>query len=861
MATEVLSSTSIHGDNDNYTGENIKVLEGLEAVRLRPAMYIGSTGEMGLHHLVYEVVDNSVDEALAGYAKKIDVVIHVDNSITVVDDGRGIPVDMMDLPGGQRMPAVQVVLTKLHAGGKFDASTYKVSGGLHGVGVSCVNALSQEFNVEIWRDGHTWEMDFSCGIPTSELRQAGTSKRRGTKVHFLPDKSIFTTTEFNYDTLAQRLREMAFLNKGLEITLTDERTADPKTGEARRAEFRYAGGIAEFVKHLNRGKSVLHDKPIVMEALRDGVEIDIALQYNDAYSETVFSFANNINTVDGGSHLSGFRAALTRTINFIGQQMGLFKDMKESLSGDDVREGLVAVVSVKLSQPQFEGQTKGKLNSDIAGTVQAFVNERLGMYLEQNPPVARKIINKAIEAARAREAARKARDLTRRKGALDGGGLPGKLADCSERNPERCELYLVEGESAGGTAKQGRDRKFQAILPLKGKILNVEKARYDKMLGHEEIRAMITALGCGIGKDDFDAAKVRYGKIILMTDADVDGSHIRTLLLTFFFRHMTELIKRDHVYIAQPPLYKIKKGRFEQYIKDDREFVKVMVNRAAEGMIVRHGETAGRIEGADLTRFMATLNEYLGFVEKVDKRIRNEKLTEMLARAELTHRADFASKDGKEVPEKIAALHGQLIELADEFQFKVSKPVEDEEHHTWSVCFTDAQGATRSIDWTLASSPEFRQMMSKYSLIKEFLEPPFLVEYAPKAAKAAAEEEEEAEAAEAKADTKGDTKAAARNPRALREPVEKQTARDLFAYIVEQGKKDYQVQRYKGLGEMTATQLWETTMDPERRTLLVVKLEDIAETEAIFTTLMGEDVEARRKFIEDNALDVKNLDI
>jgi DNA gyrase subunit B len=860
----------MHGDNDNYTGENIKVLEGLEAVRLRPAMYIGSTGEIGLHHLVYEVVDNSVDEALAGYAKKIDVVIHVDNSITVVDDGRGIPVDMMDLPGGQRMPAVQVVLTKLHAGGKFDASTYKVSGGLHGVGVSCVNALSQEFNVEIWRDGHTWEMDFSCGIPTSELRQAGTSKRRGTRVHFLADKSIFTTTEFNYDTLAQRLREMAFLNKGLEITLTDERTADPKTGEARRTEFRYAGGIAEFVKHLNRGKSVLHDKPIVMEALRDAVEIDIALQYNDAYSETVFSFANNINTVDGGSHLSGFRAALTRTINFIGQQMGLFKDMKESLSGDDVREGLVAVVSVKLSQPQFEGQTKGKLNSDIAGTVQAFVNERLGMFLEQNPPVARKIINKAIEAARAREAARKARDLTRRKGALDGGGLPGKLADCSERNPERCELYLVEGESAGGTAKQGRDRKFQAILPLKGKILNVEKARYDKMLGHEEIRAMITALGCGIGKDDFDAAKVRYGKIILMTDADVDGSHIRTLLLTFFFRHMTELIKRDHVYIAQPPLYKIKKGRFEQYIKDDREFVKVMVNRAAEGMIVRHGETAGRIEGADLTRFMATLNEYLGFVEKVDKRIRNEKLTEMLARAELTHRADFASKDGKEVPEKIAALHGRLIELADEFQFKVAKPVEDEEHHTWSVCFTDAQGATRSIDWTLASSPEFRQMMSKYSLIKEFLEPPFLVEYAPKAAKAPgsggaasgdpdSSDDDEPDAAGAPSPGSVDTKT--RNPRALREPVEKQTARDLFAYIVEQGKKDYQVQRYKGLGEMTATQLWETTMDPARRTLLVVKLEDYAESEAIFTTLMGEDVEARRKFIEDNALDVKNLDI
>ena len=847
----------MHGDNDNYTGANIKILEGLEAVRLRPAMYIGSTGEIGLHHLVYEIVDNSVDEALAGYAKKIDVVIHVDNSITVVDDGRGMPVDIMDTPNGPRMPAVQVILTKLHAGGKFDSSTYKVSGGLHGVGASCVNALSQEFNVEIWRDGFTWEMDFSCGIPTSELRKAGTSKRRGTKVHFLPDKTIFTTTEFNYDTLAQRLREMAFLNKGLEITLTDERTADAKTGEARRAEFRYAGGIAEFVKHLNRGKTALHDKPIVMEALRDGVEIDIALQYNDSYSETVFSFANNINTVDGGTHLSGFRTSLTRTINFIGQQMGLFKDVKENLSGDDVREGLVAVVSVKLSQPQFEGQTKGKLNSDIAGIVQAFVNERLGMFLEQNPPVARRIINKAIEAARAREAARKARDLTRRKGALDGGGLPGKLADCSERNPERCELYLVEGESAGGTAKQGRDRKFQAILPLKGKILNVEKARYDKMLGHEEIRAMITALGCGIGKDDFDASKIRYGKIILMTDADVDGSHIRTLLLTFFFRHMTELIKRDNVYIAQPPLYKIKKGRFEQYIKDDREFVKVMVNRAAEGMIVRHGELASRIEGADLTRFMSTLNEYLGFVEKVDKRVRNEKLTEMLARAELTHRADFASKNGKEVPEKLAALHKQLIELADDFQIKVSKPVEDEEHHTWSVCFTDAQGAMRSIDWTLASSPEFRQMMSKYSLIKEYLEPPFLVEYAAKSAGAAAEEEEETEGAEAKPEAK----AAGRASRIPREPVEKQTARELFAYIVEQGKKDYQVQRYKGLGEMTATQLWETTMDPERRTLLSVKLEDIAETEAIFTTLMGEDVEARRKFIEDNALDVKNLDI
>src|ERR1022692_742697 len=570
-----------------YTGENITVLEGLAAVRLRPAMYIGSTGEMGLHHLVYEVVGNSVDEALGGHATRIDVAIHVDNSITVVDDGRGIPVDDM-VTNGEKMPAVQVVLTKLHAGGKFDASNYKVSGGLHGVGVSCVNALSQELDVEIWRDGFAWEQDYAKGKPTSKLRKMGPSKRRGTKVHFLPDKSIFAVTEFNYDTLAQRLRELAFLNKGLVITLTDERTTDPKTGESKVQTFKYAGGISEFIKHLNRGKQVLHEKPIMMEAMRDNVEIEIALQYNDSYSETVFSFANNINTVDGGSHLSGFRTSLTRTINAVGQSIGLFKDVKENLSGDDVREGLVAVISVKLSQPQFEGQTKGKLNSDIAGTVQAFVNERLGAYLEQNPTVGRKIINKAIDASRAREAARKARDLTRRKGALDGGGLPGKLADCSEKQPERCELFLVEGESAGGTAKQGRDRRFQAILPLQGQIRNVEKARYDKMLGHEEIRAMITALGTGIGKEDFDVSKLRYSKIIIMTDADVDGSHIRTLLLTFFFRHMNELILRGNIYIAQPPLYRIKKGKFEQYIKDDRDFVRVMVKRAADGIVVRY---------------------------------------------------------------------------------------------------------------------------------------------------------------------------------------------------------------------------------------------------------------------------------
>ena len=839
----------------SYTGENIKILEGLEAVRLRPAMYIGSTGDQGLHHLVYEVVDNSVDEALAGYATHVDVVIHVDNSITVVDDGRGIPVDDMDVQG-EKLPAVQVVLTKLHAGGKFDSSSYKVSGGLHGVGVSCVNALSEEFSVEIWKDQHTYEQDYAKGAPVSKLRPCGTTKKRGTKIHFLPDRSIFTVTEYNYDTLAQRLRELAFLNKGLEITLVDERTTDPKTGEAKRSDFKYAGGIAEFIKHLNRGKQVLHEKPIHMEAARDGVELDIALQYNDSYSETVFSFANNINTVDGGTHLSGFRTSLTRTINTAGQQMGLFKDVKENLSGDDVREGLVAVVSVKLSQPQFEGQTKGKLNSDIAGTVQAFVNERLGMFLEQNPPIAKRIINKAIEAARAREAARKARDLTRRKGALDGGGLPGKLADCSERQPDRCELYLVEGESAGGTAKQGRDRKFQAVLPLKGKILNVEKARYDKMLGHEEIRAMITALGCGIGKDDFDASKLRYGKLILMTDADVDGSHIRTLLLTFFFRHMQELILRGHVYIAQPPLYRIKKGKFEQYIKDDREFVRVMVKRASEGMGLRHGPNGKKLEGAALTKFMGQLNDYLSFLEKANKHFRNEAITELLPRLELMRRTDFEN-DGAP-PAKLKKLHAELEQMAKIYQFKkVEQPSYDEEHQTWSVIFLDAQGAERRIDWALASSPEYRQMMSKYAQIREEIEPPFIIDYSGKAAAAADEGDGEAEGEAIPLEGAPKQK----KGRAAQDPVTKQTARELFEYVIEQGRRDYQVQRYKGLGEMTAPQLWETTMDPDRRTLLQVKLEDMLTTEAIFTTLMGENVEARRKFIEENALDVKNLDI
>jgi DNA gyrase subunit B len=864
--------------NGDYTADSIKVLGGMEAVRKRPAMYIGSTGELGLHHLVYEVVDNSVDEALAGHADKIEVTIHLDNSITVVDNGRGIPVDNMTLENGETLPAAQVVMTTLHAGGKFDSNSYKVSGGLHGVGVSCVNALSEELDLEIWRDGFTWEQTYSKGEPTSKLRKTGAAKvKTGTKVHFVPDKTIFTTTvEYNFDTLSQRLRELAFLNKGLVITLTDERQTDSKTGEAKRAEFKYNGGIAEFIKHLNRGKTTLHDKPIYMEADKDDVHIEIGLQYNDAYSESVFSFANNINTVDGGTHLSGFRTSLTRTINYAGQQMGLFKDVKENLTGDDVREGLVAVISVKLPQPQFEGQTKGKLNSDIAGIVQAVVNERLGAFFEQNTAIAKKIINKAIDAARAREAARKARDLTRRKGALDGGGLPGKLADCSERDPNRCELFLVEGESAGGTAKQGRDRRFQAILPLKGKILNVEKARYDKMLAHEEIRAMITALGTGISKEDFDPTKVRYGKIILMTDADVDGSHIRTLLLTFFFRHMQELIKRSNVYIAQPPLFGIKKGKTHQYIKNEHEFVKVMVKRASEGLIVRYGDGAAKLEGAALTKFITVLNEYLGFLDKLNKRIRAEEITSLLPKLDLAKRSDFEG-DKNTPPKKIEKLEKELKRLQKDLKLKSVETRFDEEHNLWAVVFMNAQGAEHVINWELASTPECRQLITKFKQIEQYLEPPFVIESVARPAKTAkaedkseeesseeaeegslsAAENDDAEKAEKKSGKAPGLRGRAKEP----EIVEKKSARELFDYVLNEGRKEYIVQRYKGLGEMTAEQLWETTMDPERRTLLQVRLEDIAECETIFTTLMGEDVEARRKFIEDNALDVKNLDI
>src|SRR5881396_1567671 len=779
---------AVNGGNGDYTAESIKVLGGMEAVRKRPAMYIGSTGELGLHHLVYEVVDNSVDEALAGYADKIDVTIHIDNSITVVDNGRGIPVEPMEVDG-EKIPAAQVVMTKLHAGGKFDSSTYKVSGGLHGVGVSCVNALSEELELEIWRDGFTWEQTYSKGEPTSKLKKTGAVKAKtGTKVRFLPDKSIFTVTEYNFDTLAQRLRELAFLNKGLLITLTDERTTDPKTGEAKAVEFKYNGGIVEFIKHLNRGKQVLHDKPIYMEAERGGVAMEIGLQYNDGYSESVFSFANNINTVDGGSHLSGFRMALTRTINYAGQQMGLFKDVKENLTGDDVREGLVAVISVKLPQPQFEGQTKGKLNSDIAGIVQAFVNERLGAYLEQNPTAGRKIINKAIEAARAREAARKARDLTRRKGALDGGGLPGKLADCSEKQPDRCELFLVEGESAGGSAKQGRDRRYQAILPLRGKILNVEKARFDKMLGHEEIRALITALGTGIGKDDFDATKLRYGKIIIMTDADVDGSHIRTLLLTFFYRQMYELVERGHVYIAQPPLYLIKKGKSLRYIRDEKEFRRELMRRATEDHAVEIGNGAKKVklEGGELTNFLMALAEYIDLFEKLEKRMGDARPVNAMLKAELGKRAELEDKAKLEAVSKELKAEG----------FKTSLRL-DEEHNLNTLAFSSETLAERTIDWDLVSSADYRRLLELHRRVRNHDQPPFVI-----------------------------------SSNGSRLTI--QDRKELLEHVMTIGKKAFTVQRFKGLGEMNPNQLWETTMDAEKRTLKQVQAPDIAAADDIF---------------------------
>ncbi len=799
---------------EQYTADSIKVLKGLEAVRKRPAMYIGSIGTEGLHHLVYEVVDNSVDEALAGYCTEVDVQIHVDNSVTVIDNGRGIPVGWHKK---ENRPAAEVVLTILHAGGKFDEKSYKVSGGLHGVGVSVVNALSKRLDLEVKRDDGIWAQTYERGNPVTKLEKIGSTKKTGTKITFWPDDEIFEFTEYNFDILSQRLRELAFLNKGLKITLSDERV-EP----VRSHEFLFSGGISEFIRHLNRGKNVLHEKPIAIEGERElpnggMLTMEIAMQWNDSYAEQIFSFANNINTKDGGTHLTGFRTALTRTLNSSARSGGLVKDVKDAnLTGDDATEGLTAVVSVKLPQPQFEGQTKGKLNSDVAGYVTQIVNEKLTEFFDKNPGVMKKIIGKAVDAARAREAARKARELTRRKGALDSGGLPGKLADCQEKDPARCELFLVEGESAGGTAKTGRDRKYQAILPLKGKILNVEKARYDRMLGHDEIRALITALGTGIGKDDFDISKLRYHKVILMTDADVDGSHIRTLLLTFFFRHMPELILRGHILIAQPPLYRIKKGKSEKYIKDDKEFLREILRRATDNVHVMVGNgDAVRLEGGELRQFLISLDEFQGLFTRIERRMTNARVAEILADPELRidAKAEFADQNNlEELKSRLEAL-GLKVRIAVE-----------EEHSGFQVAFHAEGQGDRLIGVELASSPEFRRLRLLARQVQKFNKPPFLV-------------------------VKDSRK------------EEISDWRGLIGHLKAEGMRDVNIQRYKGLGEMNPNQLWDTTMNAEGRSLLEVRLEDAVECDEIFTTLMGENVEARRKFIEDNALDVRNLDV
>jgi DNA gyrase subunit B len=798
-----------------YDSSSITVLEGRDAVRKRPAMYIGSTGDIGLHHLVYEVVDNSIDEALAGYCDTVEVAIHLDNSITVIDNGRGIPVDYHKQ---EKRSAAEVVMTKLHAGGKFDSNAYKVSGGLHGVGVSCVNFLSEVLRLEIWRDGKTYEQEYERGIPVTKLEQTGKTRKRGTKITFKPDAEIFDTTEFSFDKLSERLREKAFLNKGIRITIRDEREETERSHE-----FYYKGGIAEFVRHLNKNKNKLHDKPLYFEKNGDTLSIEVAIQYNDGYDEKVYSFANNINTVDGGTHLSGFRSAFTRTINAYAQSSGLAKNFKTSLTGDDVREGLVAVISVKLPQPQFEGQTKGKLNSDVKGPVESFLNEHLTEYFEQNPNVARKIVGKAVDAARAREAARKAREIVR-KGAIGSTMLPGKLADCQERDPSLCEIYIVEGDSAGGSAKQGRDRKNQAILPLKGKILNVEKARVDKMLGHGEIKTLIMALGTGIGKD-IDVSKLRYHKIILMTDADVDGSHIRTLLLTFFYRQMMELVEKGHVYIAQPPLFKVKRGKKEEYIKDDRSLTRFLMKQATSDMKVTSVNKKSAIEGKELARALEQMVEFKRYCDKAARRMGGDhQLLNILLEAlggqegilrdeELTLRNVFENED------YVAQIEGMM---ADE-RYK-TELLEDEEHGMWEIKTRTDAGVSVCIDWNMASYVEFQKAVELYKTLEERLAAPFVV---------------------------GENGSSEQIP----------TREALLERVLLAAKKDLMIQRYKGLGEMNPEQLWETTMNPEKRTLLQVKIDDMVETDQIFTVLMGDAVEPRRKFIEDNALDVKNLDV
>jgi DNA gyrase subunit B len=838
--TPANGAANANGSADDYGADKIKVLEGLEAVRKRPAMYIGSTGAPGLHHLVYEIVDNSIDEALAGFCDQVNVTIHIDNSVTVVDNGRGIPVDPM--PDGRS--AAEVVLTVLHAGGKFENAAYKVSGGLHGVGVSVVNALSERLDLEIWRNGHVYQQSYERGTPIGPLEVTGTTQKRGTKVTFKPDTQVFESTDYSFDTLAQRLRELAFLNGGIVITIDDER-------DGKSHKFEYDGGIVSFVEHLNKNKTNVNDKPIFMRGTKDGIDAEIALQWNDGYTELVFTFANNINTHEGGTHLSGFRSALTRTINAYSTKSNLAKDLKDaSISGDDIREGLTGVISVKIPQPQFEGQTKTKLgNTEVKGIVEAIVNDKLGQFLEENPAVAKRIIGKAVDAARAREAARKARDLVRRKGALDGSSLPGKLADCQERDPAQSEIYIVEGESAGGSAKQGRDRRFQAILPIKGKILNVEKARFDKMLSSDEIKTMIAALGTGIGSEDFDADKVRYHRIIIMTDADVDGSHIRTLLLTFFYRQMPQLIDRGYVYIAQPPLFRAKRGRTETYIKNEQDLDGFLLRRAVASRVVKLADSS-EIFGETLERQLQRAEAYRKLLQQVTRRGHPPAIVSALLEFDARDKSFFEQRDKLDIIAARMTIPTRTVTVA-----------RDDEHNVFSLHVEDrSPGYPRryEIGVDFVMSGEYRLLTSAYREIQDIKFP--VVVTTSEAPKEEEPDEPEATAGEGAESTPAPAQTAA--PRSRKEPDTTLHNVDEFVeFFVAAGRKGIVVNRYKGLGEMNPDTLWTTTMDPENRTLLQVRAEDHAEADQMFTTLMGDQVEPRRKFIEDNALDVRNLDV
>ena len=792
--------------SSSYGAESIKVLEGLSAVRKRPAMYIGSTNAAGLHHLVYEIVDNSIDEALAGFCNHVSVTINTDNSVTVEDNGRGIPVDMHPT---QHRSAAEVVMTVLHAGGKFDNKSYKVSGGLHGVGVSVVNALSSRLDLEIRRDGFVYRQSYERGVPLTAIQKGEATGRQGTKITFWPDAEIFETTSFSFETLSQRLRELAFLNAGVSIDVKDE--INGKTHN-----FVYEGGIISFVEYINRAKVVLHPRPIYIQGAREDVEIEVAFQYNDSYDEKIFTFANNINTHDGGTHLIGFKAALTRTMNNYAMANNLMKNIKNGLSGDDLREGIAAIVSVKLREPQFEGQTKTKLgNSEIKGYVENLVNEKLAAYLEENPNVARRILEKGIEAARAREAARKARDLTRRKGALDSLSLPGKLADCQEKDPAQCEVYLVEGDSAGGSAKQGRDRRFQAILPLRGKILNVEKARFDKMLSSNEIRTIITALGTGIGKDEFDISKLRYHRIIIMTDADVDGSHIRTLLLTFFFRQMPGIIEHGHLYIARPPLYKARRGKKELYLKDEEMLLDYLLEEGVEGASVTMEGSGRTLKGRQIIGNLRNIIEFNSHFDRLSRQGVPAAILKILVESELPE--DFVER-------------GSLESLAE--VLKAAEPEAEVKVLGNPAAVIFHLGGMRSrVDhhiFEMLASHEYRLLINAFKQIDD-VRPG-------RTAKISLNDE-------GKTETEIDDRQAFLN------------------FFLDRAKKGQYIQRYKGLGEMNPEQLYETTMDPAKRVHLKVELEDVVEADKIFTVLMGDQVEPRREFIESNALKVSNLDI